>query len=47
MKNNKNPPKWVLYRFMNSRQLEIEFPFEHNIIFDNATKIKRYGKKKS
>ena len=45
MKNNKNPPKWVLKRFMESRQLEIEFPFFHQSLSNNQFKIKNYGKR--
>ena len=43
MKKNKKPPKWVVERFFNNRQLEIEIDFVNKV--NNNLKLTKYGKR--
>lgn len=45
MKNNKNPPAWVVKRRMEQRQLGIPFPFYHEVLGNNKLKVQLYGKR--
>lgn len=42
MKKNKNPPAWVIERFIKNRTLEIPFDFQSQA--NNQLKLTIYGK---
>lgn len=44
MKSNKNPPRWVVERFVNNRSLDI--PFDFQTLANNKLKLIIYGQTK-